>query len=640
MNPERSNPFHVILRPGLALMRRLSIGQKLLLTAAALIVPLPIVTWAYLSGQNSQIDFSSKERVGVEYLHALLPLVRDAVAVRTDPTSSGAADRVRSDLSAVESAEQRIGAQLGTGRSFAALQSSIQNTTTSSSDASRSWDTVVTAGLALVTDIGNQSNLILDPDLDSFYVMDSVVARLPQLDEAAGRVGTLAADPASATDIKLARQLAVATGELKSDLDTVSTNTSTAIKSTQDGRLASEIDRTTRDLAAAGKELAATTPDRALAAAAQVHVAATKLSSASVPALDRLLQTRIDGFTANRRNSLLVTTGTLAVAFYLLASFQVTSRRQVGQLVEAIEAFGRGDLRHRADATGSMKDELTKVSGSLNTALGWLQETMESISHSSQTLAAASEELTVVSRELGGSASQASDRAAEVSSSAGQVDYHLQSVASGSEQMGAAVNEIARSAAEAAAVANQAVTIAATTSDTVAGLAVSSAEISQVVGLISTIAEQTNLLALNATIEAARAGEAGKGFAVVAHEVKELAQETARATGDISQRVEAIQRDTQRATEAIGEFTTIVHEIAHAQSTIAAAVEEQTASTAEITRSVSVVARGSSDIATSIQAVAGAAHSTTTGADQTETAAQDLAFMAAELDRLVGQFQY
>ena len=122
--------------------------------------------------------------------------------------------------------------------------------------------------------------------------------------------------------------------------------------------------------------------------------------------------------------------------------------------------------------------------------------------------------------------------------------------------------------------------------------------------------------------------------------MKELAQETARATGDISRRVDAIQSDTERATTAIVEISTIVHDIADAQATIAAAVEQQTASTAEINRSVTVVASGSSDIAHSIQAVADAAGLTTAGAANTEQAANDLAIMAAELDALVGGFTY
>ena len=134
----------------------------------------------------------------------------------------------------------------------------------------------------------------------------------------------------------------------------------------------------------------------------------------------------------------------------------------------------------------------------------------------------------------------------------------MQTVAAGSEEMGASIREIAQNATEAARVAAQAVEVADATNATVAKLGESSAEIGNVVKVITSIAEQTNLLALNATIEAARAGEAGKGFAVVANEVKDLAQETARATEDITRRVEAIQADTGGAVEAIGEIAAII----------------------------------------------------------------------------------
>jgi methyl-accepting chemotaxis protein len=205
--------------------------------------------------------------------------------------------------------------------------------------------------------------------------------------------------------------------------------------------------------------------------------------------------------------------------------------------------------------------------------------------------------------------------------------------------MGVAIQEIARNAADAAGVASGAVREAAAANETVDKLAESSNEIGSVLKLITAIAEQTNLLALNATIEAARAGEAGKGFAVVANEVKELAKETAKATEDISQKIEAIQGDTRGAVEAIEEISSIIGQINDIQTSIASAVEEQTATTNEIARNVSEAARGSGEIAENITGVASAAQGTAKGAEETQRAASELAQMASALQHLVDRFQ-
>jgi methyl-accepting chemotaxis protein len=269
-----------------------------------------------------------------------------------------------------------------------------------------------------------------------------------------------------------------------------------------------------------------------------------------------------------------------------------------------------------------------------------LKQVLGKVNESAQALSSASEELTASSNQMAANAEETAAQAGVVSAAAEQVSKNVQTVATGTEEMSASIKEIAKNASDAARVATGAVRVAETANTTVAKLGDSSMEIGKVIKVITSIAQQTNLLALNATIEAARAGEAGKGFAVVANEVKELAKETAKATEDISQKIEAIQTDTKGAVEAIAEISAVINQINDISNTIASAVEEQTATTNEIGRNVAEASKGSAEIAQNITGVAQAAQSTTQGATDTQGAAVELSRMAAELQQVVGQVKF
>jgi methyl-accepting chemotaxis protein len=354
--------------------------------------------------------------------------------------------------------------------------------------------------------------------------------------------------------------------------------------------------------------------------------------------LDKLFQIRRGNVIRHNVMTMLLTFIALFVAFTMVGLVSRSMTRPLSRCVESLEGLANGDLTTRV-ATGG-RDEVGRMTSALANAVDGIAQAIRSISGETSNLRRSSGDLAAASHQMSANAEETSIQAGVVSAAAEEVSKSVQTVSIATKEMNASIREVAKQATDAAKVATSGVKVANATNATVAKLGESSAEIGKVIKVITSIAEQTNLLALNATIEAARVGEAGKGFAVVANEVKELARETARATEDISRKIEAIQSDSRNVVSAISEIGSIINQINDIQGTIASAVEEQTLTTREIGRNLTEAASGATEIARNIQGVADAAKNTSMGTHQTQDSARDLAKLAADLTELVARFKF
>ncbi len=350
--------------------------------------------------------------------------------------------------------------------------------------------------------------------------------------------------------------------------------------------------------------------------------------------VDQLAEGRMTMLTAIVLAVLLVAAVGGAVA-WLVGRRLTAPLEQLGARMAEI-ADGEGDLTQRMAVTGD--DEVGRLSAAFNRFVEKVAGTVRDIGGCARQVAVSASGVAAAADGLAGRAARSAEQTQAAHTVAADISASVSAAAAGAEEMGLSISDIARSAAEAAQVGRQAAELARRTEGAIAALGTSSAEIGDVVRVIAAVAEQTNLLALNATIEAARAGEAGKGFAVVANEVKELAQEAARASDDITRRVGAIQADTEAAVGSISRIAEVVHAVNDHQLTIATAVDQQSATTRELTRSVAAAADGAGSVSTTLTTVSADARDSASDVDRARSAAVELDGLSRELTRLLGVF--
>ncbi|MGL3110965.1 methyl-accepting chemotaxis protein [Bradyrhizobium sp. BR 1432] len=351
----------------------------------------------------------------------------------------------------------------------------------------------------------------------------------------------------------------------------------------------------------------------------------------------------------------------IILSFYLVRDVS----NGINSITEPMQALGKGDLSaevpHRGEKTeiGAMADVLQIFKEALiakkaadEAAAADAEAKIERgrrvdnitrefetmIGEIVQTVSSASSQLEASASTLTSTADRSQRLATTVAGASEEASTNVQSVASATEEMASSVGEISRQVQESARMAGDAVGQARATTERVSELSKAASRIGDVVELINTIAGQTNLLALNATIEAARAGEAGRGFAVVASEVKALAEQTAKATGEIGQQISGIQAATNDSVGAIKEISSTIERLSEISSAIAAAVEEQGAATQEIARNVQQAAQGTQQVSSNIADVQRGATETGTASSQVLSAAQMLSNDSTRLKNEVSKF--
>ena len=312
-------------------------------------------------------------------------------------------------------------------------------------------------------------------------------------------------------------------------------------------------------------------------------------------------------------------------------------KTEIGVMANALQVFKDALIAKKASDEAAALDADAKIQRGQRVD-GITREFESLIGEVVGSLSSASTELETSAGTLTSSAARAQELTTMVAAASEEASTNVQSVASATEEMASSINEIGRQVQESARMANEAVDQARKTNDRVSELSKAAARIGDVVELINTIAGQTNLLALNATIEAARAGDAGRGFAVVASEVKALAEQTAKATGEIGQQISGIQAATQESVGAIKEISGTIEKLSEISSTIAAAVEEQGAATQEISRNVQQAAQGTQQVSSHIVDVQRGAGETGSASSQVLSSAQSLSSESNRLKLEVGKF--
>jgi methyl-accepting chemotaxis protein len=629
----------------------MSIRMKLFVVVGLLVVPLTLMSWLFVAQSQKDISFAAAEREGTLWLKSMWPgliaFAQSPEAVPDRPMAEAARALSSTDLPAA--VREAAGSLTTSGKTSAEIAAAYRDAATA---------------------VGNESNLILDPDLDSFYVMDTVVVRLPDLMGRAAVLETMARRQSKLEQLDDDTKAAfvIELGQISGAMDTIRASIKTALANNTDG----SVERSLKAQTDAFGETVKRFSDAAMATAHELRdektrkttsfadLEATRLDlvrsgdsywNAANSELDHLLEVRIGGFEMRLWTMLGIAIAVAAlavgVALYLsrgiVASIASLDRRirELGDAdinAEIAEAAGTDEIALLAKAVVYFRDRTIEKLEEANSeerrreivagekaALQGVAERVQTTMHG--VVAAINELARGINSAIGTISDNASGTRDELDASLGRLNAasaDMNLVVAAVTQLSASIAEISRqteSSARDMESASQRAELARSVGERLNG---TSERIGEVLTIISTIAEQTHLLALNATIEAARAGEAGRGFAVVASEVKELANQTAKATEEIKSQVNGIREAAREVMSSLTDITGSIATISTLSTSIAGAVDEQSGATSEITSSIDRSARSTGEVVAGLNRLP-------TMASKTEEAANRLSGLSHSL---------
>ena len=666
--------------------------HKILIIVGILLLPLAYQSYLVIQFNNAQIDFSKAEEEGAS-------LILKARDVQME-LAKGRINEIHKEKDPFAKVAGTIDilkkqSEVDGYLSKEAIQKVIDAKTTEFK-----LDEIVNA----IGEVADKSNLTLDPDVDTFYTMDSVTVKIPNRIMEMSDIHTILSEIIASGTIseEYKQDLYLKKALQQTYIDGLEVNMNKSFIGNKDGSLKPALEiyyKESADKAHAMIELTAAV----LAKGDAKDLSQEKLDSTyleflktnevlwekSSAELSRMLQKRIDGYYTQEVHSTLITIGLVFLAMVVMIFVTTSITKPLSELIGMMNRLAKGELglvvphqdrkeevgdiaravvgisnsvaeKAKADAAAAESTRMREEESKRLAEEQRRQETQQmehmaaverkksmndmadrfesSVGGVVDTVSSAATELRSSAESMAHISNQTTDRATAVAAATEEATASVQTVAAASEQLLSAINEISQKVEESAGFTRQAVSRAQATNVTVEGLAESAKKIDNVVKMIQDIAWQTNLLALNATIEAARAGDAGKGFAVVAAEVKNLADQTSKATVEISEQISNMQTNTQDAVKAIKDISGQIGQINQISESIAAAVEEQSASTKEIALNVRQASTGTQEVAKNIVEVSRASSESGEAAAQVLGASSELSKKSEQLRSLVEEF--